>query len=67
MNDYKSVYKNSGMLPRTADEAFKTADYATPIWRCEDDTDRAKHYFANTAIALLFVLLAVSLLSWLGS
>ena len=25
---------------RTASEAFKDADYATPIWRCETEWDR---------------------------
>jgi hypothetical protein len=29
---------------RTASEAFRDADYATPIWRCETDWDRFKEY-----------------------
>jgi hypothetical protein len=27
---------------RTMSEAFKDADYATPIWRCETEWDRVK-------------------------
>lgn len=29
---------------RSASEAFRDADYATPIWRCESDWDRTKQY-----------------------
>ena len=29
---------------RSTSEAFRDADYATPIWRCETDLDRAKEY-----------------------
>jgi hypothetical protein len=29
---------------RSASEAFRDADYATPIWRCESDWDRTKAY-----------------------
>jgi hypothetical protein len=25
-------------------EAFRDADYATPMWRCETDWDRTKNY-----------------------
>ena len=33
-----------GKTYRSTDEAFKGADYATPIWRCESDWDRTKEY-----------------------
>jgi hypothetical protein len=29
---------------RSIDEAFRTPDYATPIWRCETEWDRTKQY-----------------------
>lgn len=35
--------RSYGMVGKTytnASEAFKDADYATPIWRCETDYDR---------------------------
>jgi hypothetical protein len=34
----------SSRTHRSASEAFRDADYATPIWRCENDWDRAKEY-----------------------
>jgi hypothetical protein len=33
-----------GKTYRSASEAFRDADYATPMWRCETDLDRAKEY-----------------------
>ena len=33
-----------GKTYRSTDEAFKGADYATPIWRCETEWDRTKEY-----------------------
>ena len=32
----------SGKTHRSASEAFRDADYATPIWRCESDWDRVR-------------------------
>ena len=34
----------SNRTHRSTSEAFRDADYATPIWRCENDWDRAKEY-----------------------
>jgi hypothetical protein len=36
--------KGIGKTYRSTSEAFKDADYATPIWRCETEWDRAKEY-----------------------
>jgi hypothetical protein len=33
-----------GKTYRSASEAFRDADYATPIWRCETEWDRTKDY-----------------------
>jgi hypothetical protein len=33
---------HSNKTHRSVSEAFKDADYATPIWRCETDWDRSK-------------------------
>ena len=33
-----------GKTYRSASEAFRDADYATPIWRCETEWDRTKEY-----------------------
>ena len=71
MNNYKSVYKNVGTTPRSLDEAFKTADYATPIWRCENDTDKGIKFLINMVVGMLMVavpLVAVySFVSWLDT
>jgi hypothetical protein len=39
-----AVIIHSSKTHRTVSEAFKDADYATPIWRCESDWDRTKQY-----------------------
>jgi hypothetical protein len=61
MNNYKSVYKNVGTTPRSLDEAFKTADYATPIWRCENDTDRGIKFLIDMVIGMLVVAMPMAL------
>ena len=33
-----------GKTYRSVSEAFRDADYATPIWRCETEWDRTKEY-----------------------
>ena len=35
---------------RSVDEAFRTANYATPIWRCENDWDRTVEIFKWIAV-----------------
>ena len=44
MNDYKSVYKNTGTTPRTIGEAYHTPDYAYPIQRFKSEYDDAKEF-----------------------
>jgi hypothetical protein len=36
--------KGIGKTYRSSSEAFKDADYATPMWRCETEWDRTKDY-----------------------
>jgi hypothetical protein len=71
MQQYETVYKNVSRVPRTTDEAFKTADYATPIWRCESDTDKGIKFFIDMVVGMLMVavpLVAVySFVSWLDT
>lgn len=33
MNNYQSIYKNTGTTPRTLNQAYKNAEYATPVYR----------------------------------
>ena len=71
MQQYETVYKNVGRVPRTTDEAFKTADYATPIWRCENDTDKGIKFLIDMVVGMVMVavpLVAVySFVSWLDT
>ena len=70
-NDYKQVYKNLHPIARSTDEAFKTADYATPIWRCETDTEKGVKFFVNMVVGMLMVILPLlavySFMVWLDS
>ena len=44
-----------GKTYRSASEAFRDADYATPMWRCESDWDRAKEYILWGAMWLILL------------
>ena len=37
------------------DEAFRTADYATGLWRCETEWDRTKEYLGWIAVWVIFL------------
>ena len=52
----------SNRTHRSASEAFRDADYATPIWRCETEWDRTKEYLLWGAmwVFVLFSLYAVA-------
>lgn len=71
MKNYETVYKNVSRVPRTLDEAFKTADYATPIWRCETDTQKGLKFFADMIVGMLMVALPLvmvySFVVWLDT
>jgi hypothetical protein len=68
--DYKQVYKNTGMTPRTTWESAKNSDYATPIWRCESENVSAMRLLGFMVgilgICLSGALLATAVLSWFG-
>jgi hypothetical protein len=70
-NDYRQVYKNLHPTPRSLDEAFKTADYATPIWRCETDTQKGIKFFVDMVVGMLVVglplVLIYSFMVWLDT
>lgn len=68
-NNYKQVYRNLGMTPRTLSEANKDADYATPIWRCESDMESGWQFLKESLIGLVLVALGMvglmGLLNWI--
>ncbi len=64
-------YIHQNKTHRSASEAFKDADYATAIWRCETDWDRSVEYIK---LLLAFVmaggfiyLFCEGFISWLVS
>ena len=58
----KTPYEGGDTLMEWHNEKMKStlrdADYATPIWRCENDWDRAKEYaqWAGMWVVTLYVL-----------
>jgi hypothetical protein len=48
--DIKDIYHAVGRTSRAASEAFKDADYATPIWKCSTDFDRSMHFIKEALI-----------------
>lgn len=55
-------YRRYTHHPRTLDEAFKTADYATPIWRCEKENDRGLAKVFEYAMMVLFIVSSLTLI-----
>ena len=51
---------------RTASEAFRDADYATPIWKCETDRDRLIRYLKDGTIFLLLGTVGVITMSFIN-
>lgn len=49
----KDIYHAVGRTSRSASEAFKDADYATPIWRCSSDFDRTMHFLQQMFIGMI--------------
>ena len=61
---YEELNTKVGRTYRTASEAFRDADYATGLWRCETDFDRTKQYLGAIAVAVVslgFIGLVVSI------
>ena len=49
-SNVNDIYHTVGRTSRTASEAFKDADYATPIWKCSTDFDRGVHFLKEAVI-----------------
>ena len=39
----------------SASEAFRDADYATPIWRCESEWDRSKDMLVTLVVFMVAI------------
>jgi hypothetical protein len=55
---------HSNKTHRSASEAFRDADYATPIWRCETEWDRTKEYLAWIGMWVVLLFALYSLACW---
>ena len=64
----RDAYK-LGKSYKTASEAFKDADYATGLWRCESEWDRTKAYLfpllAFIVAGVIIYLLCTGMTIWL--
>lgn len=50
---------------RSVDEAFKTADYATALWKCETDSERTWRLAKDLSVVVAAILIIASpLLFW---
>jgi hypothetical protein len=56
MSDYKAVYKNVGTTPRTYDQAFNTADYATALWKCETANEKGIRLIISWAVVVAVII-----------
>jgi hypothetical protein len=58
-----------GKTYRSTSEAFKDADYATPIWRCETENERGWRIVRGLGAVILgvgfSVWLTIALVDWL--
>ena len=59
-----AVIIHSSKTHRTVSEAFRDADYATPIWRCESEWDRTKEYLKWIAMWAFVFFCLYSLAMW---
>jgi hypothetical protein len=61
-NNYNfDLTREVGKTYRSASEAFKDADYATPFWKCESDFDVMLRYISDSIIGALLAVLSFSL------
>jgi len=51
-------------MKSSASEAYKDVDYATPIWRCENDWDRAKEYLGWAGMWVILLSALYLLATW---
>ena len=64
----KKPYEGGDALMEWHNEKLKStlrdADYATPIWRCENDWDRAKEYLGWAGMWLILLSALYLLATW---
>lgn len=69
MNQYEAVYKNTGTVPRTMGQAYKNAEYATPIYRQKSEWQEAVEFISDALVGFTYVAgisaLVYAVLTWL--
>ena len=67
---YRSVYKNTGTVPRTLHDAYRDGEYGYSIHLFKDDASRAWDFCKDALIGFLAVAVvssvALGFLVWLG-
>lgn len=62
-------YRKHTHLPRSYDEAYRTADYYTPIWRCETENEawwrKNNWWVISITLVLLLVYMVYPTLEWI--
>lgn len=59
--DFKAIYKNTGLLPRTLSEANKDATWSSPLTHHYDsDWQDAMNFFGNMIVGFIYMSLAVA-------
>jgi hypothetical protein len=53
----ETFYKNVRPLPRTMDEAYKTATYAQPFWKCQTEAERGLSALLEKLVGLTLLFL----------
>ena len=72
MNSYENYivnYRRFTHFPRTLSEAYKDADYATAIWRCETENEhgwqKSLNWLVPVAIFLGCMFIIVPTIEWI--
>lgn len=67
--NFVTNYRRFTHYPRTASEAYKDAEYATAIWRCETENESSIKKVANwvvpVAIFVAIIFIAVPTFEWI--
>lgn len=62
MSNYESIYKNTGTTPRTLNQAYKNAEYATPIYRhVNNDLRDALEFVGGMIVGVVYIALGASI------
>lgn len=67
-NNYRAVYKNTGLTPRTLQEAYRDGEYGYSIHLFKDDASQAFKFLGEALMGFLYVAgvsaLVYAVLTW---